>query len=58
MNMMVADHQKAVTMFRAELGTAQNSDLKKYAEDVLPKLEMHLEKAQRLQSSLFGGAKK
>jgi putative membrane protein len=57
-NMMVADHQKAVTMFREEIGTAQNSDVKKYAEDVLPKLEMHLEKAQHLQSNLFGGAKK
>jgi putative membrane protein len=57
-NMMVADHQKAITMFREEIATAQNSDVKKYAEDVLPKLEMHLEKAHHLQSSLFGGAKK
>jgi putative membrane protein len=54
-NMMVADHQKAVEMFRDFVSIAQNPDIKKYAEDLLPKLEMHLEKAQKLQSKLFGG---
>lgn len=52
-NMMVADHQKAVEMFRDETTATQNPDVKKYVEVVLPKLEMHLEKAQRLQSKLF-----
>ena len=54
-NMMVADHQKAVEMFRDASTTAQNADLKKYVDDTLPKLGMHLEKAQRLQSKLFSG---
>ena len=54
-NMMVSDHQKAVEMFRDIASIAQNPDIKKYAEDLLPKLEMHLEKAQKLQSKLFGG---
>jgi putative membrane protein len=52
-NMMVADHQRALEMFRSATMTAENSDLKEYIEEVLPKLEMHLEKAQRLQSRLF-----
>jgi len=52
-NMMVADHQKAVEMFREESAATRNPDMKKYVEVVLPKLEMHLEKAQRLQSKLF-----
>jgi putative membrane protein len=52
-NMMVADHEKAIEMFRQAATTAQNTDLRGHIEDVLPKLEMHLEKAQRLQSKLF-----
>ena len=54
-NMMVSDHQKAVEMFRDFVAIGQNPEIKKYAEDLLPKLEMHLEKAQKLQSKLFGG---
>src|SRR5437763_17065734 len=45
-NMMVSDHQKAVEMFRDQAATALDADVKKYVEDVLPKLEMHLDKAQ------------
>lgn len=52
-NMMVADHEKAIDMFRDQIGIAQDPDIKKYAGDQLPKLQMHLEKAQRLQSQLF-----
>jgi putative membrane protein len=57
-NMMVADHQKVIEMFRDEADIAENPEVVKYAEDMLPKLEMHLEKAQRLQSKLFGGGRK
>jgi len=53
MNMMVSDHQRVVEMFRDQQAIAQNSDVKDYVEDLLPKLEMHLEKAERLQSKLF-----
>jgi putative membrane protein len=52
-NTMVADQQKAVEMFRDQIGIAMDADVKQYAEGRLPKLEMHLEKAQRLQSKLF-----
>ena len=53
LNMMVADQHEAVVMFRDQIGTAMDADVKQYAEELLPKLEMHLEKAQRLQSKLF-----
>jgi len=56
-NTMVADHQKAIEMFRDHVSIARSLDVKKYAEDLLPELEMHLEKAQKLQSKLFGGGK-
>jgi putative membrane protein len=55
-NMMVADHQKTLELFRDALANAQDPSVKKYAEDLTPKLEMHLDKAQRLQSKLFGGS--
>jgi putative membrane protein len=56
-NTMVADHQKALEMFRDHANIAQSPDVRKYAEDLIPKLEMHLEKAQKLQSKLFGGGR-
>jgi putative membrane protein len=52
-NLMVADDQKAVDMCRHLTGIAMDPGVKKYAEDLMPKLEMHLEKGQRLQSKLF-----
>ena len=57
-NMMVAQHQKEIGMYRDQLEIAQTPDVRKYAEDLLPRLEMHLEKAQRLQSKLFGESRK
>jgi putative membrane protein len=52
-NLIVADDQKAVDMSRHLIGIAMDPDVKKYAENLMPKLEMHLEKGQRLQSKLF-----
>jgi putative membrane protein len=52
-NRMVEDHKKTIEMFQERAAVVQDRDVKKYAEDLLPKLEMHLEKAQRLQSKLF-----
>ena len=57
-NMMVAQHEKEIGMYRDQLEIAQTPDVRKYAEDLLPRLEMHLEKAQRLQSKLFGESRK
>jgi putative membrane protein len=52
-NKMVSDHQQAIQLFRDEQASAQDPDLKKYIDNVLPKLEKHLDEAQRLQSKLF-----
>jgi putative membrane protein len=52
-NRMVEDHKKTIEMFQERAAVVQDRDVRKYAEDLLPKLEMHLEKAQRLQSKLF-----
>ena len=51
-NMMVADHQKAVDAFRHEAATAQNPDVRDYANKVLPTLEKHLKEARDLQGKL------
>ena len=52
-NMMVSGHEQAIEMYQSELSTVQNPDLKDYIEGLMPKLEMHLEKGQQLQSKLF-----
>ena len=57
-NMMVAQHEKEIGMYHDQLEIAQTPDVRKYAEDLLPRLEMHLEKSQRLQSKLFGESRK
>src|SRR2546426_4677495 len=38
-NIIVAQHQKEVEMFRDQAEMAQTLDVKKYAEDLLPRLE-------------------
>jgi putative membrane protein len=52
-NMMVAEIQQAAGMFRDQAAEATDGDVQKFAEDSLPQLEMHLDKARRLQSKLF-----
>jgi putative membrane protein len=52
-NQMVAEHEKEIGMYQDRAAIVQDVEVKKYAEDFLPKLEMHLEKGQRLQSKLF-----
>src|SRR4029077_10936491 len=56
-NTMVADHQKAIGMFRDQVSIAQNPDVRKFAKALLPKFEMHWKKAQKLQRKLLGGEK-
>jgi putative membrane protein len=51
-NMMVVDHEKAVDTFRHEAATAQNPDVRDYANKVLPTLEKHLKDARDLQGKL------
>jgi putative membrane protein len=57
-NMMVGDHQKTVELFQDQQAIAQNPDVKDYVGDLLPELEMHLDKARRLQSKLFSAPNK
>ena len=52
-NVMVTDHQKVLGMFRDQQATVQDTQLKDYVEEMIPTLEMHLDKAQQLQSKLF-----
>jgi putative membrane protein len=52
-NMMVAELQQAVGMFGDQTAATDDDDLQKFADESLPQLEMHLDKARRLQSKLF-----
>src|SRR5262252_333260 len=51
-NLMVQDHQKAISKFQQEETTAQDESLRNYVKQVLPMLQKHLEKAQELQAKL------
>jgi len=52
-NAMVTDHLKAIEMFREQLIQTEDHDIKKYVERLLPRLGMHRDRAQELQSKLF-----
>jgi putative membrane protein len=52
-NMMVADHQKSLELFRTASGTVRDTKVQDYVDGLIPKLEKHLKKAQELQSKLF-----
>lgn len=54
-NMMVADHQKILDLFRDTGATAHDTDVQDYVDNLIPKLDKHLRKAQELQSKLFSG---
>lgn len=54
-NMMVSDHQKDLELFRNTSFSARDTDVQDYADEMIPKLEKHLKKAQALQSKLFSG---
>jgi putative membrane protein len=52
--LMVDRHEKAVAKYKEAETTLQDEDLKKWAKDVEPVLEKHLQKAQELQGKLSG----
>ena len=52
-SMMVTDHQKAVAVFENASDNASTDEAKMLAEDALPKLREHLQRAQQLQQQ-FG----
>jgi len=51
-NMMVVNHEKGVATFKMQAKTALDDNVRDFAEDLLPTLEKHLEKAKELQSKL------
>jgi len=57
-NMIVMQLQQTVDMFRDESAAAIDADMEKYTDDLLPQLEMHLDKARRLQSKLFASPRR
>jgi putative membrane protein len=52
----VADHQKAVQLLEYEIGSGQDTDLKTFAEEILPIVLQHLEMAQSIHAELTGAA--
>jgi putative membrane protein len=52
LEMMVEGHQKAIEMFRRAADSAQNTDVRDYAKDMLSTLEKHLKDAENLQGQM------
>ncbi len=50
-NMMVDDHQKAVTLFENFSRTTKSAELKAFADNTLPKLRLHLQKGVEWQKT-------
>jgi putative membrane protein len=58
MRLMVDDHDKAVKLFRQEAGSAQNAELKQFAQKTLPTIEQHQKMALALSHRLSETAAK
>jgi len=52
MDMMVKDHKETVAKFQKASKNLDNNDLKTWATNTLPKLQMHLDSAQAIQKSV------
>jgi putative membrane protein len=52
LDQMVTDHQNAVALFDNASKNASTDKAKKLASDALPKLQKHLDEAQKLQTSM------
>lgn len=52
LKMMVADHEKAISLFESQSKSGTDGDLKKFAADTLPTLKKHLEEARELLSKI------
>lgn len=50
-NNQVVAHEQTIEMFREYVEDGENAELKKFAEQTLPKLEEHLQQAKQLQSA-------
>jgi putative membrane protein len=50
-NNQVVAHEQTIEMFREYIKDGENAELKKFAEQTLPKLEEHLQMAKQMQSA-------
>ncbi|HZW64411.1 MAG TPA: DUF4142 domain-containing protein [Hanamia sp.] len=48
----IADHQKTVTDFQAELNSGSRSEVKAFANKYLPTIQMHLQKADSIATEM------
>ncbi len=51
-NMMIDDHNNAISLFRKEADNGMDSDLKNFAVQTLPTLQQHLEKAKSIKDMM------
>ena len=58
MRVMIDDHDKAVKLFRQEAGSAENAELKLFAQKTLPTIEQHQKMALALSHRLSETAAK
>ncbi len=49
----LADHKKAIALFKDEQKSGKDADLRKFASDTLPTLEEHLKQAQSAQQDVM-----
>ena len=52
MHMMVKDHMKDIDLFKMESKNGKNAEWKSWASKMLPTLQMHLDSAKAIESSL------
>jgi len=58
MSAMVSDHQKTLDELRSLQISVQNPDLKDYVNDLIPKVQKHLDKARDVESKITTGTTK
>jgi hypothetical protein len=49
---MMRNHEAAIQKYRQHAATTQNEDVRRYATDMLPTLDKHLDDARKAQSEL------
>ena len=52
MNSQVKDHQKTIDFFQTEINGGQHQRIKSYANDYLPHIQMHFNKADSIRKAL------
>ncbi|MDF2382038.1 DUF4142 domain-containing protein [Nostoc ellipsosporum NOK] len=52
MDMMVADHEETIALFKKGRDQSQDPEVKSFIENTIPKLEVHLDSAKAIRKSL------